>query len=1084
MRLLRILAPVTCVLAALVLNPAPFAAFTAGAERSLHRHLGEENVICRLYLDPHDKFTRVVPEPRASLTTTGAVEADAVLSNITVNYTGFTGANGPAAQAAFQAAVDIWKTQVASAVPIVVNAAFEDLGGSSGGGTVLGHAGSAATRDFTGAIRAATWFPFPLANKLFGSDLGAGFSDPTISHIDSAFNNNAAVNWYFGTDGIVPAGKVDFESVVLHELGHGLGFFGSVNVSAGSGTIGSGGFPYIYDTFAVDAVTAGNSLINTTAYPNPGTALGTALTGQSEYWDGANGKSANAGARPRLYAPATFAQGSSHSHLNEATYLAGNINSLMTPSIGSAEAIHTPGPIVLGIFADMGWGSNTGGSCSFGLDRTTATVAAAGGTVPVTLSTGTGCNWTATTAASFVTIAPAASGSGSQAFTLTVAANGSVSARTATVTIGGQTLQINQNGSGPTMTLDKTSLIFAAVTNGAAFTGQTPSQTVRMVQSGTGTVSWTASSNVPWLVVSPASGSGSATFTISVQFASNLAATQAGSITLTLTGAGNSAGPIAVTLNTLIASAAAAPVGSFDTPADQSTGVTGSIAVTGWSMDDVGVTSVKIWRNPVSGEGAALVFIGDAVIVDGARPDVAALFPNSPQNTRAGWGYLMLTNFLPGLGNGTFTLHAIATDADGHSTTLGSKTITCTNASATAPFGAIDTPAQGGTVSGSSLNFGWVLGPAPRRADPPGGGTVRIAIDGALIATVPGSWGSRPDLTALFPAAQFPGIATALGVASLNTTALTNGVHTIAWIVTDNQGSASGVGSRYFTVSNSSLHLDPDDVATTGANVIVNSAALAMPRAAALRGGSPRALADEIAAAAADPRPIAGRRGYDAATPFRRYGVAGGPITVQAEELDRVELRLGGGQGLTGYMRTGNSLAPLPIGSALTASTGVFTWQPGVGFVGPYDLVFVRWAGGRALSRQDVRVVLNAKGSNRVGPQVVIDLPAADGRDVTAKSFVVAGWAADLDSTIDGGVDTVHVWAYPVASAQPIFIGAAAFGGARPDVAAVYGERFGRSGYGIEVKGLAPGEYDLAVFAYSTQLGRFAPAKTVRVRVR
>ena len=95
-----------------------------------------------------------------------------------------------------------------------------------------------------------------------------------------------------------------------------------------------------------------------------------------------------------------------------------------------------------------------------------------------------------------------------------------------------------------------------------------------------------------------------------------------------------------------------------------STGVTGSIAVTGWAMDDVEVTRVRILRDPVAGEPpGVLVFIGDAVLVEGARPDVQAIFPTSPRNSRAGWGYLMLTNFLPGLGNGTFRLTAIADDA-------------------------------------------------------------------------------------------------------------------------------------------------------------------------------------------------------------------------------------------------------------------------------------------------------------------------------------------------------------------------------------------------------------------------------------
>jgi hypothetical protein len=637
------------------------------------------------------------------------------------------------------------------------------------------------------------------------------------------------------------------------------------------------------------------------------------------------------------------------------------------------------------------------------------------------------------------------------------------------------------------MSIDKSSLIFSAISNGAALTAQTPSQVVRLLQSGTGTVTWTAASNQPWLVVSPTSGSGSANLTVSTQFAPNLLSSQSGAITLTFSGAGNTAGPIPVTFNIVTAGSATAPVGAFDTPDNNSQGVTGSIAVTGWALDDIAVTGVKIYRNPVEGEGAALIFIGDAVIIDGARPDIVTAFPNLPQNTKAGWGYLMLTNFLPALGNGTFVLTAIAFDGDGHQTTLGTKTITCTNSSATAPFGAIDTPAQGETTSGAVTNFGWVLGPNPRRADPPGGGTVRIVIDGALIAPVPAGWGSRPDLAALFPASAYPGIGSALGVASIDTTALTNGVHTIAWIVTDNLGAASGVGSRYFTVANGSLRLDPNDSGIVGSNAIASSAGLAMPRAAALRSGSPAALADEVAAASIDARAISGRRGYDMSSPFKRYSANRGLFTILSEELDRVELRLGAGRNVTGYMRSGNTLTALPIGSSLNALTGVFTWQPGVGFVGSYDLVFVRWAGGRPVSRQDVRVVLNAKGSNRVGPQVVIDLPAKAGSDVDTGGFIVAGWAADLDSAVDGGVDTVHVWAYPVSGARhgdPRFIGAAAFGGSRPDVAAVYGDRFGRSGYGIVVQGLEPGTYDIAVFAYSTVSGGFVPAKTVRVTVR
>src|SRR4029079_8918227 len=120
------------------------------------------------------------------------------------------------------------------------------------------------------------------------------------------------------------------------------------------------------------------------------------------------------------------------------------------------------------------------------------------------------------------------------------------------------------------------------------------------------------------------------------------------------------------------------------------------------------IARVRVLRDPVAGEGSALILIGNAVLVDGARPDVAASFPSLPHQTRAGWGYLLLTNMLPNQGNGTFKLYADADDVDGHSVLLGSRTITCTNSTATAPFGAIDTPAQGETISGTAYNnFGW-----------------------------------------------------------------------------------------------------------------------------------------------------------------------------------------------------------------------------------------------------------------------------------------------------------------------------------------------------------------------------------------
>lgn len=264
-----------------------------------------------------------------------------------VTYNGFT----PQAQAAFQYAVNIWASLLTSAVPIRVTANWTALPPN-----VLGSAGASALyRDFPNAPQAGTWYAVAVAEKLAGADL-----NPTTSADINANFSSAIPNWYFGTDGNTPSGQFDFVTIVLHELGHGLSFFGSMTVSSGQGSWGGGtAFPYIYDRYAEN--NSAQALLNTTLFPNPSVALATQLQSNNIFFNGPQAVAANGGIRPRLYAPGSWIQGSSYSHLDEATYPAGNQHSLMTPEIGTAEAIHTPGPITLGMFRDMGWTTGGGG---------------------------------------------------------------------------------------------------------------------------------------------------------------------------------------------------------------------------------------------------------------------------------------------------------------------------------------------------------------------------------------------------------------------------------------------------------------------------------------------------------------------------------------------------------------------------------------------------------------------------------------------------------------------------------------------------------------------------------------------------
>jgi hypothetical protein len=244
---------------------------------------------------------------------------------------------------------------------------------------------------------------------------------------------------------------------------------------------------------------------------------------------------------------------------------------------------------------------------------------------------------------------------------------------------------------------------------------------------------------------------------------------------------------------------AGGPFGTLDTPASGATGVAGAIPVTGWALDDKAVQGVQVWRQAVGAEGTGEVFVGNGTFVQGARPDVAAAYPGYPNATRAGWGYMLLTNMLPAGGNGTYTLHAYATDADGHRTLLGSRTIACANATATKPFGTIDTPGQGDTVSGSAyMVFGWALTPQPA-AIPTNGSTIWVFVDGTPLGH-PVYDNYRPDIATLFPG--YANTNGAVGYFVLDTTALANGIHSIAWSVTDDLGRAEGIGSRYFWVQN------------------------------------------------------------------------------------------------------------------------------------------------------------------------------------------------------------------------------------------------------------------------------------------
>lgn len=259
-------------------------------------------------------------------------------SSFVVTYTGFP----PEAQAAFQYAVDIWGSIIQSPVPIRINATFR----TDFPGYILGSAGTTAiVANFPNARRANTYYPAALANAMAGMDLVAG------DEISANFNAN--FDWYLGTDGNARY-KFDFVTVVLHELGHGLGFFTSARMQDGLGSWGFGlpPQPSIYDTFIANG--AGQYMIDARYFPNGSAALGNLFISDGVHFGGNATRAAEAGV-PSIFAPPWWYAGSSIAHLSDERFPRGDINSLMTPALSSEEVIHDPGPIATAILTDMGW---------------------------------------------------------------------------------------------------------------------------------------------------------------------------------------------------------------------------------------------------------------------------------------------------------------------------------------------------------------------------------------------------------------------------------------------------------------------------------------------------------------------------------------------------------------------------------------------------------------------------------------------------------------------------------------------------------------------------------------------------------
>ncbi len=146
------------------------------------------------------------------------------------------------------------------------------------------------------------------------------------------------------------------------------------------------------------------------------------------------------------------------------------------------------------------------GGCAYSLSATGQTVPAAGGSGSFAVNTAASCSWTATVSAGWISITSGENGNGPGTVQFAAAANTST-ARTGTLTVGGQTFTITQDsGCSATVGPDTINVPSAGGSQNVGIT--TPA--------GCG---WTAVSNAGWISIptNNASGTGNATVRLDIQ---------------------------------------------------------------------------------------------------------------------------------------------------------------------------------------------------------------------------------------------------------------------------------------------------------------------------------------------------------------------------------------------------------------------------------------------------------------------------------------------------------------------------------------------------------------------------------------
>jgi len=290
----------------------------------------------------------------------------------------------------FQYAADTWSLRLGGNLPVIMTASFEPLGGSQFSATLGFAAPTTVHRDFSNAPSTSTWYVAALANQYFGTDLNdlapqacpATLVGGKCPDLFAQFNRDVdnqtvlgSVDFYYGLDGNGGT-DIDFLSVVLHEMGHGLGLLDLIDPA--TGIIDPN--PQSPSCFnCKDAYT--NNLVDQTirlSQMSDFQRKSAILNDGKVVWDGSAVKAIskdilNSGVRPdgavQIYAPSPYQPGSSIGHLDTD----------VSPSELMEPFSFNPPPrdlrISLALLEDVGWTTTPMPACGDANGSTTITTA-------------------------------------------------------------------------------------------------------------------------------------------------------------------------------------------------------------------------------------------------------------------------------------------------------------------------------------------------------------------------------------------------------------------------------------------------------------------------------------------------------------------------------------------------------------------------------------------------------------------------------------------------------------------------------------------------------------------------------------